>query len=352
MQARPRVLVSYFFGSKSIALGSSCARALEALGWEVFCFNSGIESLVDRYLFRPVNKFLWNLGLRQVDVSKGSAWNNQNYRQAQLERAVAEFRPDLLFIIRGHGPDGTFLCHLKRQYNITKTIGWWVKGPQWIDMMQAEAVFYDHYFCIHTEGYGENDRIIAFPALAVDDVLYGRVEAGQGKAVKREIVFVGGWTEDRQRTLAQIVDLPLAVYGQRWRKKNLLNPKMLVRIKKGGIWGEDLVRLYNSAKIALNISRWDTSRFTGLNLRVIDIPACGAFLLTDYSEGLREYFEPGLDIETFRDGFELRDKLKFYLAHDEQRERIARNGYEKVRKIGTYREKMKQLLDNVLANSQ
>ncbi|HTU03731.1 MAG TPA: hypothetical protein VMG58_17995, partial [Candidatus Sulfotelmatobacter sp.] len=77
---RPRVLLSYFFGPRAIPLGWSCARALEALGCEVDRFDSGVESPVDRWVFRPVNKLAWNLGLRSLDVSTDSPWNNQNYR--------------------------------------------------------------------------------------------------------------------------------------------------------------------------------------------------------------------------------------------------------------------------------
>ena len=77
--------------------------------------------------------------------------------------------------------------------------------------------------------------------------------------------------------------------------------------------GEELVGLYNKTKIALNISQWDTASLSGLNLRIFDIPACGAFLLTDYSDALAEYFKPGEEIETFKDIAELKDKLSYYL---------------------------------------
>ena len=121
-------------------------------------------------------------------------------------------------------------------------------------------------------------------------------------------------------------------------------------IKASGIWGEDLVELYNTSKISLNISAWDTGNFSGLNFRVMDVPTCGSFLLTDYSDDLQEYFKPGRDIETFRDKEELADKVSYYLKNDRERERIAISGYEKALSLGTIKDKMAVLLSSVWIN--
>lgn len=344
MRNFPKIIVSYFFGPNSIPLGASCTRALQALNCEVLCFNSGINSPLEKYFFKPVNKIFWNLGLKKIDISKNSPWNNQRFRQKLLENAVVEFKPDIIFILRGHGFDGEYLQYLQKKYGIKKIAGWWVKGPKWFDLMLSEAKFYDHFFCIHKEGYTVEDKIEHLPAIALDDILYRPLHTGFDKQYTNDAVFVGSWTQRRQDIIEELTDYPISIYGPKWLRKNILNSTIRKMVKSDGIWGEELVELYNKTKIVINISQWDAPNLSGLNLRVFDIPACGTFLITDYSDGLKEFFRLGKEIETFKDKEELKDKIAYYLRNDDERERIALNGYKKVLSLGTYKDKMAELL--------
>ena len=65
------------------------------------------------------------------------------------------------------------------------------------------------------------------------------------------------------------------------------------------------------------------------NMRMFEVTGCGSFLLTEYYENLREYFKPGIEIETFRNREELIDKIHYYLANPEKREKIAKNGQQR-----------------------
>lgn len=63
-----------------------------------------------------------------------------------------------------------------------------------------------------------------------------------------------------------------------------------------------------------------------------------------------EYFEIGTDLETWSDLDELVHKADYYLTHEEERRQIARNGYEKVRKLHTYEARITAML-RILANN-
>lgn len=342
---KPRVLISYFFGKETIPLGASCAAGFRELGWDVHCFNSQAESPVDRYFLKWINKLIRLFGLRSIDVSRRTPWGNHNYRQRQLEKAVAAFRPDVLLVIRGNSFDAAVIQDLKRRYAIRHTAGWWVKDPRASNEMLEDARIYDHYFCIHRFGYGEQDNIYYLPALGVDRALYRSL--AEEKNYRHEVVFVGGWSPRRQEAVEKLLDLPVEIYGPGWRKRrNWFNPQLREKVKANRIWGEDLIVLYNEAKIVLNISSWDPGR-SGLNLRVFDVPATGAFLLTDHSEELTQHFEPGRELETFANADELREKIIYYLGHDQAREAVARGGYEKVLNFESYTEKMHMLLTEI-----
>lgn len=104
-------------------------------------------------------------------------------------------------------------------------------------------------------------------------------------------------------------------------------------------------KIFHLSKINLNI----TSRTieTGISQRVWDVLAVGGFLITNYQPELEEYFEIGKDLEVFHDLNELEEKVDYYLKHEEQRIRIAMNGYKKVRENHKCAKRMKQVLEEV-----
>lgn len=96
----------------------------------------------------------------------------------------------------------------------------------------------------------------------------------------------------------------------------------------------EMPKVFNLSKINLNITI--RSIQTGVSLRLWDVMGCGGFLLTNYQEELAEILVPGEDYDYFGDCDELIDKCRFYLAHDDIRQKIARSGYEKVKQNHSY----------------
>lgn len=101
--------------------------------------------------------------------------------------------------------------------------------------------------------------------------------------------------------------------------------------------------VFRQSKINLNITSKTIQ--TGLPLRIFDVLACGGFLITNYQEQLTECFDIGSDLEIYSSEDELLDKVRFYLANDTLREKIALNGYEKVKNNHTYKIRIAQILD-------
>lgn len=101
-------------------------------------------------------------------------------------------------------------------------------------------------------------------------------------------------------------------------------------------------KVFYQSRINLNISL-RTIR-TGIPLRVIDILACGGFLLTNPQAELYEYMKEGEDFEAFRSVEECLDKIEFYLTHEDVRKRIAENGLKKAVECFSYEKAIPQLL--------
>ena len=90
---------------------------------------------------------------------------------------------------------------------------------------------------------------------------------------------------------------------------------------------EEYVPLYQRAKIGINVH--NRGKYTVGNLRLFELPGNGVMQISDGGEYLSECFEVGKEIESYETVEELIDKVKYYLAHDEERERIARAGYRR-----------------------
>lgn len=88
-------------------------------------------------------------------------------------------------------------------------------------------------------------------------------------------------------------------------------------------WTE-LPLVYNSTKINLNITRPYSDR--GAPMRVFDVLSCGGFLLTNHPHTVRQWFQPGKELETYESLDELKEKIRHYLVHEEERQRIAGAG--------------------------
>lgn len=107
-------------------------------------------------------------------------------------------------------------------------------------------------------------------------------------------------------------------------------------------------KVFHLSKINLNMTV--KSIQTGLPLRIFDIMGCGGFLMTNYQTELTDHFEIGRDLEAYSSWEELVDKCTFYLEHDDIREEIARNGYEKIKQHHTYPHRIAEMLRNAISN--
>lgn len=106
--------------------------------------------------------------------------------------------------------------------------------------------------------------------------------------------------------------------------------------------------IFRHSKINLNMTIRPIQ--TGLPLRLYDVLGCGGFLLTNYQAELPEYFEIGKDLETFSSKEELMDKANYYLTHESERQSIAKNGYETVKKYHTYDNRIAKMIEILYAH--
>lgn len=147
-----------------------------------------------------------------------------------------------------------------------------------------------------------------------------------------DVAFVGALAPNKMPMIAAVKK----AFGRRMRLYGLTNLKRNVYFNlKFGFPGwvqplpfEKYVPLYQRTKIGINVhNRGD---YTVGGYRLFDLPANGVMQISDGGPYLESFFEVGKEIESYKNADELIDKIKYYLAHDAEREQIALNGYRRL----------------------
>jgi hypothetical protein len=104
--------------------------------------------------------------------------------------------------------------------------------------------------------------------------------------------------------------------------------------------GNDMVESINKYKIHFNRNISDD-----LNYRTFETLGCQTFLLTNETPGLSDLFEIGKHLVTYNNEGDLFEKIKYYLNNEEERNLIAKNGYNHVIEKHTYFQRMKYFIN-------
>lgn len=107
----------------------------------------------------------------------------------------------------------------------------------------------------------------------------------------------------------------------------------------------EMPKIFNLSKINLNITMRPIQ--AGIPLRVFDIISSGGFCMTNFQSELLDLFEIGNDLEAYTSIEELIDKCEYYLTHEDERKRIALNGYNKAKEIHNIKNRMMHIIKTI-----
>jgi len=85
-----------------------------------------------------------------------------------------------------------------------------------------------------------------------------------------------------------------------------------------------MYHVLNCSRITLN-HHGDVLPYAN-NMRLFEATGVGTLLLTDWKENLGEMFDPGKEVVAYRTPEECAELIRYYLAHDDERQAIARAG--------------------------
>ena len=136
------------------------------------------------------------------------------------------------------------------------------------------------------------------------------------------------------------------VYPNRKPVNKLINRLGLKNMSKRVVQ-QSYIKAINQSKIAV-IS---TNIFNSPNMKFTEFTACGTFVLSDKPADFKQLgFEDGKHLVLYKDLEDLKNKIRYYLKHDKERETIAGQGMNFTRKFHNNTIRIQQFTDLVKEN--
>lgn len=144
--------------------------------------------------------------------------------------------------------------------------------------------------------------------------------------------FIGGWESERAESLYRLAreGVNVRVWGGGWASARQRHPNLRLECKE--FFDERYPRAISAFDINFCFLRKKNRDLQ--TTRSVEIPACGKFMLAERTVEHCELFQEGVEAEFFDSFDELREKVAFYLRHDQIRERVGRAGLVRCERSG------------------
>lgn len=264
---------------------------------------------------------------------------------ARLNQAVRdaarEYRPDLTFYIqaryiladtldetRRFGPNCAYMNDdMINPANQTFTFAAGLPKLDWIFTTKSYNV---------AELQAAGAPRVVFISNAYDPKIHFPAQPSAEERVRfqGDVLFIGTFRPERADFLARLADAigsrhRVNVWGPGFDKMN--RPSYLAHwaswralrlcLRGPELWGVDMAKAIQSNQIVLGLlNHANRDLHTS---RSFEIPACGGFMLAERTDEHRRYFQEGKEAAYFGSFEELLEKVDYYLAHENERVRIA-----------------------------
>jgi len=286
----------------------------------------------------------------------------------EIIAAAERERPDLFFVFMY--TDELEPRILKKFKEITKTIAWfaddywrfWNYSRHWPPYFSYVVTTYSRAAeWYKVAGYSN----IILSQWACNTALYKPIEAKKDI----EVSFIGQYKSGRAKVIDELrrAGINVRCFGFGW--------------KGGKVSHEEMLNIFGRSKICLNL----TDRKGLLDLSVIariflkksinrivpdfhfidnlraylhfpichtharpfELAGCGSFVISGFSEDIGKYYKENKEMVFYRNNAELIEKTKYFLAHDAEREQIARAGYERTIRDHTYEKRFREIFKTI-----
>lgn len=266
---------------------------------------------------------------------------------ARLARSWARavhrrYQPDLVFVFHTALPM-ELLSEFRAQ---TPTVLWMEEALEGLDEQQIDYLRQGHLVAMSNPA--------RFPILrehGLDNMIFEmsgfspRFHHPVGPMRKRcDVAFIGasGKNSFRGEVLAAVSErFSTEIFGARWEGWKDRSPRLKIN---GPIKPRGYRRVCATSRIVIGLNEVNDDELYFSNRTWLTL-ACGGFHLTHYVPKLEKVFTDGEHLAWFDGLDECLEKIEYYLAHDVERERIARTGHELAMAHHQYAHRVSDILE-------
>jgi spore maturation protein CgeB len=281
--------------------------------------------------------------------------NITNNINKKLVAHVDENNYDFFLVLKGAGIYPDTLKHIKKKI---KTIANWDPDDYFNNINNSKYLLnslslYDIVFSARDHLFDEYKKKGIKKTVLLDwycmPKLQKKIEVTQNElnSFGSDIVFIANWSPRREEHMYALRAMDIKIYGQGWGKAKA---KFKKAIKcHSPVYFPEMNKIVNASKINLNIltlENRDTSNF-----RNYEVPACGAFQLTERSSKITQIFKEDVEISCFSSVQEMKDKCEYYLSHEQEMNTIKKNAYQMINNGGSsINDRVKVIIDAITPN--
>lgn len=277
----------------------------------------------------------------------------------EIRRSTREKNFDIVFVDNKSYLSSATIRYIKKRRPQTKVVNLLTDDPfgkfskSW-RLIKQTAYLYDLIFVQREVNIREFKNLgaqhveICYRSF---DPYYNRpilLDAKEATQYYAPVGFVGTYENVRASYIAFLIgnNVPVSVTGNDWPNGEYWD--VIKPYYKGpSVFEDEYIKAINGMEVALHFLRHGNR--DEQDSRTFEIPACQVFMIAERSDLHSLLFKENEEAVFFSTKEELLEKVKFYIAHEAERKRIALNGYNRCFTSGyTHEERMKAVLEMIL----
>ena len=309
----------------------SYRRYFELLGCKVFSFHTG---LVPR-IFKNYWEYIIN---------------------KKLLKSIKLFKPDLVMVIKGYFLYPQTILKIKRLFNnyifcfnSDDPFNILYPGSSNENIINSIS-YYDCYFTFNRQLIDKikqkGAKKVEYLPFGFDPNIHYPVKVSDEERIKyaHDVAFIGNWSPEREDYLSELLEFDLGIWGEKYWRKLCKDKNLKKSWQKKAVYGVEQSKVLNSSKIALNILRAQNKG--SHNMRTFELPACSAFVISERSPEIEDFFKEDEEIVLFSSKPELKEKINYYLKNETKRKKISYRGFRRcIESDYTYKARAKKILE-------
>ena len=268
-----------------------------------------------------------------------------------------------------------------------KTVNWYCNGSYQLNLVEEISPHYD--YCLAPEEFRLEDyRKLGARPVYFQEAANPNIYRPYPSEPEYEVTFIGQNYGNRAEYIRFLLEngVDIKVWGQGWlpkikERKSLIESgkNFLSRFSSGGfstfkkipglfsmapersvpskicggvLSDEDMVKMFSRSKINLGFSvvgeTYKTDRpIRQVRLRDFEIPMSSGFYMVEFMPELEKFYEVGKEIVCYQGKADLLEKVRYYLAHPAEREKVRLAGYQRARRDHTWQKRFGDLFAQI-----